>query len=210
MATTTKKQPVSSAKRAVPIVGIVFGVIAAVLIAAVLFSPSDPIGSEFGEPEVEGALAPMPPSTVEDLSVTGQPLVTVVGEDFDGNEVRIENDGRAKAIVFLAHWCPHCQAEVPRVQQWLDSGGGVEGVEIISVATSMNSGRGNFPASDWLEREGWTAPIIRDDDASLVYASYGAGGFPFWVFVNSDGTIARRTSGETSIADLEAIMLSLT
>ena len=34
----------------------------------------------------------------------------------------IELDGTAKVILFLAHWCPHCQAEVPVVKAWVDAG----------------------------------------------------------------------------------------
>ena len=134
----------------------------------------------------------MPPDTRVDVTANGETAPTVIGQDFDGNEVRIENDGRAKAIVLLAHWCAHCQNEVPAVQAWLDSGGGVEGVDMYSVATAMDSNRDNFPPSEWLDREGWTVPVIRDDSNNSVHTAYGSGGFPFWVFVNSDGTVAFR------------------
>jgi hypothetical protein len=42
-----------------------------------------------------------------------------------------------------------------------------------------------------------------------VYTAYGSGGFPFWVFVNSDGTVAVRMQGSIPIADLEQIMQAL-
>jgi thiol-disulfide isomerase/thioredoxin len=151
----------------------------------------------------------MPSNTPVDGTATGETAPTVVGEDFDGNEARIENDGRAKAIVFLAHWCPHCQNEVPAVQAWLDSGGGVEGVDMYSVATAMNSTKDNYPSSEWLDREGWTVPVIVDDVDDSVYRAHGAGGFPFWIFENSDGTVAVRVAGSTPIAELEQIMQSL-
>ena len=151
----------------------------------------------------------MPQDSPVDRTAAGEISPTVVGADFEGNEVRIENDGRAKAIVFLAHWCPHCQNEVPAVQAWLDSGGGVENVDMYSVATAINSTRDNFPSSDWLNAEGWTVPLIVDDAESTVYRAHGSGGFPFWVFVNSDGTVAARVAGSTPVADLEQIMLAL-
>ena len=40
--------------------------------------------------------------------------VVLVSDDplhFDGADVAIANDGRAKLILFLAHWCPHCQEQ---------------------------------------------------------------------------------------------------
>lgn len=191
------------------IAGIVGVVVVAALIAAVALGGSTSPGSEFGSPDVDGALPLMPSNTPIDTTATGLTAPSIVGSDFAGNEVAIQNDGRAKAIVFLAHWCPHCQAEVPRVQQWLDATGGVEGVDVYSVTTAMNSAQPNYPPSEWLEREGWTAPVIRDDQDRTALIAYGAGGFPFWVFVEEDGTVALRSSGETSIADLEAIMTGL-
>jgi thiol-disulfide isomerase/thioredoxin len=210
MAGTPKNQPKSSGKaRSIPIVGIVVGVIAVLAVVAVVFAGNTAVGSEFGEPQVSGQLTPAPPNARSDTEATGENAPTVIGADFDGNEVRIENDGRAKAIAFLAHWCPHCQNEVPAVQSWLESGGGVDGVDMYSVATSMRSTGDNYPSSEWLDREGWTVPLIVDDERSSVYTAYGSGGFPFWVFVNSDGTVAVRMQGSIPIADLEQIMQAL-
>jgi cytochrome c biogenesis protein CcmG/thiol:disulfide interchange protein DsbE len=210
MAGSTKKQPQSSAKpRSIPIVGIVVAVVAVLAVVAVVFAGNTEVGSEYGEPQVQGQLSLMPPETAVDTSATGETAPIVIGADFDGNEVRIENDGRAKAIVLLAHWCPHCQNEVPEVQAWLDSGGGVEGVDLYSIATAMDSTRDNFPSSEWLDREGWTAPVVVDDADDTVYRAYGLGGFPFWVFVNSDGTVAARAAGRLGIDQLEQFMNGL-
>jgi thiol-disulfide isomerase/thioredoxin len=149
------------------------------------------------------------PGNVAGDPAFGLAAPTVVGADYGGNEVRIEDDGRSKAIVFLAHWCQFCQAEVPSVQAWLDATGGVEGVDMYSVATAVNSARSNYPPSTWLESEGWTVPIIRDDAASSVLDAYGNGAFPYWVFTNSDGTVALRIEGSIPVNDLQAIMESL-
>ena len=165
--------------------------------------------SEYGEPEIEGELSAMPPEAGLDETATNSSSPTVHGQDFAGNNVAIEDDGRAKAIVFLAHWCPHCQTEVPRVQTWLEETGGVAGVDLYSVSTSMNSGAPNFPASAWLESEGWSVPVIRDDGEDSVHRAFGGGGFPFWVFVNADGTVAARVSGETTVEALEALLMAL-
>jgi cytochrome c biogenesis protein CcmG/thiol:disulfide interchange protein DsbE len=210
MAGTTKNQPQSAGKsRSIPIVGIVFGVIAVLAVIAVVFAGNTEPGSEYGEPQIQGQLSLMPPDAAVDTSATGETAPIVIGADFDGNEIRIENDGRAKAVVLLAHWCPHCQNEVPEVQAWLDSGGGVEGVDMYSVSTSMNSSRDNYPASEWLDREGWTVPVVVDDQQDSVHTAYGAGGFPFWVFVNSDGTVAARAAGRIGIDQLEQFMNGL-
>jgi thiol-disulfide isomerase/thioredoxin len=194
-------------KREIPVVGIAFSLIAIALVAAVLLTGSAG-GGEAGEPTFEGEVLPFFESTANDAAV-GLQAPTIAGLDFEGNDVVLEPDGTPTALVFLAHWCPHCQVEVPRVQSWLDSGGGVDGVQIFSVATSINSARENYPPSEWLEREGWTSPVIRDDTGNTLHSSFGAGGFPYWVFLNGDGTVAARTTGELDIATLEQIMLTL-
>ncbi len=210
MATPTKNQTAKTGtSRSIPIVGIIVAVIVFIVVVAVVFAGNTEPGNEYGEPEVTGQLSFMPPDSAVDVTATGETAPTVIGQNFEGEEVRIENDGRAKAIALLAHWCPHCQNEVPAVQDWIDSGGGVEGVDLYSISTAMESTRDNFPASGWLEREGWTAPVIRDDSNNTVHTAYGAGGFPFWVFVNSDGSVALRVAGSTSVENIEAIMQDL-
>ena len=145
-----------------------------------------------------------------DMSATGLPAPQIAGFDFDGNPVSITTvDGRAKAIVFLAHWCPHCQREVEVLVPWLEETGGVEGVDIYSVATAIDPDRPNYPPSTWLGAEGWNVPVIVDDWKSSVYRAYGAGAFPFWVFVSSKGTIALRVVGELEIDDLVEILEGL-
>ena len=206
----TTKQSTGSGSRTGLIVGIVGGVVVLALILAV-FLGNEEIGAEFGDPALDGtALNVMPPSTPIDTSAIGLTIPSVEGQDFDGSQVTIDpGDGRAKAIVFLAHWCSHCQAEVPRVQQWIDETGGNPDVDIYSVATSMNSAQPNYPASAWLDREGWTPPTIRDDKDNTVLQAFGSGGFPYWVFTNSDGTVALRTSGELQIDQFQEILNAL-
>ena len=78
--------------------------------------------------------------------------------------------------------------------------------EILSVATAIDPRRTNFPPSEWLEDEQWPAPVLRDDEASTVLRSYGAGGFPYWVFLDGDGRVVARQSGRMPIGQLEATL----
>lgn len=199
------KPTATKPKSKVPIMAIAFTGIAAVLVIAVVFSGGTSLGSEYGDPTVTGDSLPFFTDTANDEAV-GLPAPEVEGADFNGNSVTITNDGRAKAIGFFAHWCPHCQVEVPRVTEWLAAGGGVEGVDMYSVATSMNSARENFPSSEWLERENWTVPVIADDQEGTVHLSYGGGGFPYWVFVDAEGNVVARTAGQLEIPTLEGLM----
>lgn len=60
-------------------------------------------GASVRDPEVSGANLAAFQQPVPD-SAAGQPAPEVRGTSFDGTAVAITNDGRTKALVFLAHW----------------------------------------------------------------------------------------------------------
>lgn len=127
---------------------------------------------------------------------------SVGGADWNGNPVKIDAaDGRPKLIVFLAHWCPHCQEEVPRVQAWLNLTGGDPDVDIYGVATSNDRTRPNWPPGDWLDREGWTPPTLVDKNGKVA-RSFGMSGTPFWVVMNGEGKVVYRVAGSIGVEGL--------
>ena len=150
-------------------------------------------------PVVSGTSLPVFSSASGDVAV-GQTVPTVTSPT-----ASIQLNGKAKILLFLAHWCPHCQAEVPVVQDWIDSGNLPGDIDLISVSSSIDPNRPNYPPNEWLEREGWTAPVIVDESGTVADA-YGLPAFPYWVFVNADGTVAGRLTGELAASDLDRIV----
>jgi len=54
-----------------------------------------------------------------DDSTLGLIAPTLNGHAFDGSNLSVTpGDGKPYMIVFLAHWCPHCNREVPRLIEW--------------------------------------------------------------------------------------------
>lgn len=195
--------------RKLPIVPIVGGVVAVALIATILLTFSGDSGAaETGDPTVTGAALPLFDSAAADPSL-GSPIPEVVGADFDGNPVSISNDGRIKILLFLAHWCPVCQAEVPIVTQFIAEGRMPAEIDLYTVATSISSTRENYPPSAWLQREGWNAPVIVDDAASSVGDAFGLSAFPFWVFVDQDNRVIGRLTGRAEADVLAALVETL-
>lgn len=93
-------------KKSLPVIPIVFGVIAAALVAVVLLGGGSDVEGEaiaYGEVEVTGNSLARLPEGGADPSL-GAPTPEVVGADFAGNTVSIVNDGRPKLLLFLAHW----------------------------------------------------------------------------------------------------------
>jgi thiol-disulfide isomerase/thioredoxin len=132
----------------------------------------------------------------------GQKAPSVTGTSIDGERMTIEpGDGTPKAIVFLAHWCPHCQAEVPRVVDWMEAGNLPDGVEVVGVATGIDRNRPNYPPHAWFERENWDVPTVVDGDSGALRA-YGITTFPGWVLIDGDGNVVQRWTGETSAEQL--------
>lgn len=145
------------------------------------------------------------PAAGEDPAV-GLAAPKLVGQSFDESKVVIDpSDGTPKMVVFLAHWCPHCQAEVPLLQEWIASGEAPEGLEIYAVSTGVDSSRPNYPPSNWIASEGWEPPVLLDDDAQSAAKSWGLTGFPYVVMLDAEGNVWQRGSGEIPIADIQRL-----
>jgi thiol-disulfide isomerase/thioredoxin len=168
-------------------------------------SPSG-AGSSATSAVVTGTALPAYAPGVADPAV-GQPAPQVEGSSFDGTPVSIKADGRPKLILFIAHWCPHCQREVPVVQSWLDAKGLPDGVDLISVATAIDPTLPNYPPDAWLARERWSAPVIVDGDRRIA-TDYGLTAFPYWVAVGADGRVSDRLTGELTPDQLDALVAS--
>jgi thiol-disulfide isomerase/thioredoxin len=118
-----------------------------------------------------------------------------------GETVSVIPGGTPTIVLFLAHWCPHCQVEVVRLTDWVEANGMPRGLQLIGVATSSTPAQGNFPPSVWLEREEFPFPVIYDDEESTAAAAYGLMAFPYWVVLDSDGRVVKRFTGELPSAD---------
>lgn len=145
-------------------------------------------------------------SDIEGDPGIGEALPTISGTDLDGQPMTIAPDGKAKLIVVMAHWCPHCQAEVPRIVDWRADGGLPDGMELIGVATANAENRPNYPAKDWLEREDWDAPTLLDDENQDAAVAVGTSAYPFLVVTDADGTVVARTSGELTADQLDDLV----
>lgn len=161
---------------------------------------------QFGEVTVNGdALAPY--SDGADDSAVGMPAPEVIGEGFTGNPVTTKTDA-PQMIVFLAHWCPHCQREVPLLVEWERNGEVPAGLEVMAVATATNPTNPNFPPSEWLTREEFPAlwPVLVDDGANTAGNAFGVSGYPFFVLTDAEGKVVFRGSGEISKEELTSII----
>jgi thiol-disulfide isomerase/thioredoxin len=127
------------------------------------------------------------------------------GQDYAGNDVEVvPGEDGPLMLVFLAHWCPHCNAEIPVLQQWEASGEIPEDLSIVGISTAVDPTRPNYPPDQWLQTMGWEWPVIADDDSTLA-ATYGVNAFPYMVFINDDGAVTATVTGEQPISELQPL-----
>jgi thiol-disulfide isomerase/thioredoxin len=171
-------------------------------------STSDGI-SEFSDITVSGEALPSfdSVSTATDAAI-GLPAPVVSGKGFTGTEITTDGAGTPTLLVFLAHWCPHCQREVPLLVEWEKNGKTPTGVDVIAVATGTDPANPNYPPSEWLAREEFPAlwPVIADSADKKAANAFGLSGYPFFVLVDAQGKVFMRLSGEIPMDELTAII----
>lgn len=206
---------------------IVIGVVVAVLVVAAIAvfaiagddesgvatddsaEPSeDELQQQYGIVTVRGDS--LPQASEGDDPAVGSVAPTIISERGEGT-VRIEpgEEDQPVMLVFLAHWCPHCQRELPRLVE-LEQQGAFDDIRTVAVLTSTTAERDNFPPSTWLDEEGWTGDRFFDDEDSSAGAAYGLSSFPMLVFLDSDGQVVQRLAGEQDPATIEAAVAAAT
>jgi cytochrome c biogenesis protein CcmG, thiol:disulfide interchange protein DsbE len=178
--------------------------------SAVSIDPNAPVGREPAElqtVEIVGeTLATHDQKAATDLAV-GKAAAKIVGYGLDGRPQTIDPaDGKPKMVVFLAHWCPHCQREAPLITQWQKEGKLPADVTIYAVSTAVDKNGNNYPPSAWLKKIEWPNPVLADDSKRTAASTYGLSGFPFMVALRADGTVAARASGEKELEEFVALL----
>lgn len=191
-------------------------VVAAVGIGAGLGGDDDSGGTDVTLPGGGGAPGEVQPVAIEgellpgwqgvdDPRILGAEAPTLRGFNFNGSAVTVDpgSSGAPTMLVFLAHWCPVCNEELPKLVEWFDSGRVPDGLEIIGIATATDSSRSNYPPSEWLLQTGWPWRAMPDDADSTAARAYGVTGFPSFVLLDGEGTVVHAASGLQEWQDID-------
>lgn len=209
--TRGRPRPSPPARRRLPVVPLALGAIALLAVVAVLASRggdddnANTTGVEQTRP-VTIIGEPLVPHPDGDDPAVGAAAPELAGAGFDGTAIRIGADGRPKVLLFLAHWCPHCQREVPLLADWLADNGAPDDVDLYAIATSTTPDRPNYPPSAWLQRERLTIATLADDAQGSAAQAFGLSGFPYFVAVDADNHVIARASGELTIDQWESLL----
>lgn len=126
----------------------------------------------------------------------GQTAPTLSGYTFDGSPVTVDPSKGPVMLVYLAHWCPHCNDEIPELLAWQASGGVPDGLQVIAVTTAADPSRPNYPPSKWIVDRQWTWPVLADSQTQDAAVAMGLTSFPFVVILDADGKVLTRWAGE--------------
>ena len=152
-------------RRTLPLVGILIAVVAVLLVGALVFNAmtKDDASADVEQTRpvtVEGAALPRFDGTAAQDPGIGAEAPVLTGQGFDGGAITIGgpqtgSDGRPTLVMFVAHWCPHCQREVPLVVGWRADGTIPSDIDLVAVSTGVDPAYPNYPPSEWLADEKW-------------------------------------------------------
>ncbi len=172
----------------------------------VVTEQTDDLPGENQDVVVDGKQLPPLPEPGDDDEAIGLEPPLLQGFSFDRSPVNVEPGGTPKMVVFLAHWCPHCNAEIPRLIEWKESGQMPEGLELIGVSTGTRPDGPNYPPSAWLDAKGWPWPAMADSETAAAATAYGLTSYPYFVVIGADGTVKVRFSGEIEVEQLDGLV----
>ncbi len=212
MSTTTRstnRSPVAPPEKGKSrlIFGAVLGALVIAGLVAVVVSKSTTKTATAKLPAVQAvtfrgtALAALPDTGVDPAVGTTAPTIT--GRSFDGTPVAIPVAGERTMVVIAAHWCPHCQRELPLLVQWKESGQVPTDLNVVVLSTNVAAERGNFPPAVWLENIKNPFPVMADDEESSAATALGNTSFPTMVLIDQSGKVVRRMSGEKTLQEVE-------
>ena len=212
---TQARRPAAPPRRRVPLVAILLGVVAVLLVGAIAvnaLTKDDDAGSggevaQVRAVTVEGTPLERFTEDGADDPAIGIAAPQIDGADFEGNAQSLGGQtGTPTLALFVAHWCPHCQAEVPRVVDWRADGTIPDDIDLVAVSTGVAPERGNYPPSSWLAEEGWPGRVLVDDASNQAAGYYGLPSYPYFVALDADGNVVARARGELDQEAVAAIV----
>lgn len=211
-----KQSTTSSSRKAMAIVAV--GIAAAAAVAIGISSgtsapsvdvddPATIVTGQFQEVTVTGAALPVLSTSGDDPALDG-PAPVLAGFDFRSNPVTVNaaDDTRDTLLVFLAHWCPHCNEEVPKLIEWKEKGLVPSNLRVVGVTTGSRNDAPNWPPSDWIEEKKWPFEVLADDESQTAAMAYGLNAYPFMAVVDADGVLRARFSGVVEPTALNEII----
>jgi len=173
-------------------VGVSVGVLAAVILAAVILASRVPKAAS--DAPIKAAIAVGQKAPDFSVSTTAGPFQLSSAA------------GKPTLLEVFATWCPHCQHEVPILDKIAEAYKGK--VNFVAVSGSPYGMDSSTPENQadvvaFMEKFSVTYPVAFDPDLDVA-TKYLQGGFPTVVLIGGDGTIQAIRDGEIPPTDIAA------
>lgn len=140
----------------------------------------------------------------------GKTVPSLSGSTPSGTPISYAPNGKPTIYLFVAHWCPHCQAELPRIAAWIEQGSALSSrVAWRTISTAVNSDRDNYPPSAWFTKTKWDEPVMVDSAKGDAATAFGLQSFPYLIFVDSNGVVKQRATGELTLDELQSAIRTI-
>ena len=125
------------------------------------------------------------------------PAIGMAAPDFsakasDGSTItKADIAGKPVLMVFFASWCPHCQAEAPKIKALAEAN---PNLKIVAIGVGNNDTQKGI----WDFQSKFSLPFATYDDGGKAASVYGITSYPTLVSVDKSGIIRDRDTGEVS------------
>ena len=107
--------------------------------------------------------------------------------------------GKPVLFVFFASWCPHCQAEAPKLKALSQAN---PDLQIVAIGVGNNESQKDI----WGFQKQFDLPFATYDDGGKAASVYGITSYPTLVAMDKGGMIRDRDTGEVSQDRLNALV----
>ncbi|MGI8855492.1 MAG: TlpA family protein disulfide reductase [Thermomicrobiales bacterium] len=133
------------------------------------------------------------------------PAVGAAAPDFsakasDGSTItKADIAGKPTLMVFFASWCPHCQAEAPKLKALAEANPDLKLV-------FLGVGDRDTQKDIWAFQSNFSLPVPTYDDGGNAASVYGVTSYPTLVSVDKNGMISDRDTGEVTQDRLNSLV----
>ncbi len=125
-------------------------------------------------------------------------------EDLNGNKVKLSSfKGKKIFINFWTTWCPYCVEEMPDIEKLYQ-----ETKDGDLVILTINSGESKKTAQEFIEKKGFTFPVLLDIDGK-VSQLYEVAYLPTSYFIDSEGYLVKGVTQGLSLEAMKAYVDAL-
>ncbi len=144
-------------------------------------------------------------STIVRPPPVASPVAGAAAPDFnitakDGSTLtKAQIVGKPTLLVFFASWCPHCQAEAPRIK---DIAAKNPDVQVVFIGV----GDRETPDDIYAFQQKFALPFPTYQDGGKAAAAYGIASYPTLMAGDKGGVIRDVQTGEKSPAELDSLL----